>query len=568
MAECVYRRQGQSFKSFLDIIANPGDTVTITATDVRGIPDEYLNPFTMNDSGKLTIVVKKKGDYTVSGTESGVTVTVSITERRISTTADVSFINTVTVNANPGATITLSNYSEITRTYSGAADSNGVATVTVKRKGAFSITTSTSSSNTELSDSPVSVDTMTCDTNGAKPTVNHVRVSTPSAYASGAYSVANKQFYTYMERSNDTAATGYRIQFQVGSYPSSLTGGTNVDKDAAFGTSRVLKSGLTKVSFLGNGTLGSVHYFRGAVYVTVGGTKYYGSQKTWSFTFSNTSVYNKVNGASGSYKVPDGCRTLNFAIVGGGGGAAHNGKSSYHGSGGGGGGYMTRGTWSVTPGDVIYFTVGAGGNGGTTIYSATKAYTHTNGNPSTIKVGSLSATANGGGASGNGDSTYASNRYQGGDGGSGGGRACHNPPDGDDSLSGEVGGSNGCAGGKDLTVSNPQTARVPSGNSTWKRSGNGQGYYNSSSEWVGTTYNGVIYCGGGGGGGEHLSSGSAWWGSGKAGGAGGGGAGGSDANGANGTSGSGGGGGGAGFYNETYRNGGSGGSGAVIFSLS
>ena len=352
MAECVYRRQGQSFKSFLDIIANPGDTVTITATDSRGIPEEYQQPFVMNDSGKLTIVVKKKGDYTVSATESGIAVTVSITQRRTNNEADVSFINTVTVNANPDATITMSNYGEVTRSYSGIAGANGVATVTVKRKGTYHIETSTSSSNTELSKSPESVETFECDTNGATPTINHVRVTTPSAYAAGPYSVASSQFYVYMERYNSTAATGYRIQTKAGSAPSSLTDGTTVGDDG-FGTSRTLKNGVTKESFIGTGTVGSTYYFLGAVYVTINDIRYYGSEKSWNFTFKDSRVTNKAFTASGSYTVPDGCRTLAFALVGGGGGGSGNSGSSWRAGGGGGGGRMTRGTWSVTPGQII-----------------------------------------------------------------------------------------------------------------------------------------------------------------------------------------------------------------------
>lgn len=541
MAECVYRRQGQSFKSFLVITANPGDTVTITATDSRGIPEEYQSPFTMGDAGKLTIVVKKKGDYTVSGSESGITKTVSITKRRVDNEADVSFINTVTVNANPGATITLSNYGDVTRVYSAEADSNGVATVTVKRKGSFTITTSTSSSGTELSTSPASASTVECSTDDAKLTVNHVRVTTPTAYASGAYSMANKQFYTYMERSNDVAASGYRIQCKVNSSPSSLTDGTNVGDDG-FGTSRALKSDLTKESFLGTGTIGSTHYFRGAVYIIINGIKYYGSQKTWSFAFSNTAVSNQVRTAGGSFVVPDGCRTLDFALVGGGGGGDGNYKSSYYSGGGGGAGYMTRGSWTVTPGQTVYFSVGSGGTAGHRADASSYIYKPGDGGQSKIWTDGKSATANGGNGAGYAHSGYNEN---GADGGSGGGHGGYSPNSGD-GFSSYSGGSDGCAAGKTNTSSDPATG-TGTGDYGSPRNGSGQGYW-SGSTWVGTTYNGVAYCKGGNGG--TMSMG---WNYGSTGATG---------------SGDGGGGGGRADGGDQNNYGGAGGSGAVIYSLS
>lgn len=553
MAECVYRRQGQSFKSFLCITANPGDTVTITATDIRGIPEEYQNPFVMSDSGKLTIVVRKKGDYTVSGSESGVSKTVSITQRRVDNDVDVSFINTVTVNANPGATITLTNTDGVTRKYTGTANSNGVATITVKRKGTVSVSTSTSTSNTELSNSPASVSSLSCSTNGANVTINHVRVSTPSAYASGGYSIANSQIYAYMERYNSTAATGYRIQFKAGSSPGSLTDGTNIG-DNGFGTSRTIKSGVTKACFLGTGTTGNTYYFRGAVYVTVNGTKYYGTQKTWNFTFKDTRASNQVRTSSGSYTMPDGCRTFTFALVGGGGGGTSNCGSVYISGGGGGGGYMTRGTWTVEPGTVIYFTIGSGGTAGS-MQSYSTAYTAAGaGGQSKVWSGSLSATANGG--NGAGTSTSGSSA-KGGNGGSGGGKGYeyHNG----DFYYNTQGGSDGTGGGKSNSSKNPAT-----GSSGYSVSaGNGQGEW-SGTTWIGTTFNGVLYSGGGSGG-SSSSSGST-----VAGGSGGGGTGGAGnvSTGGAGTAGSGGGGGGGGVAGGggSKNNGGAGGCGCIAFS--
>lgn len=67
---------------------------------------------------------------------------------------------------------------------------------------------------------------------------------------------------------------------------------------------------------------------------------------------------------TGTFTVPVGTTSLDYLVVGGGGGG---GAGSGTGAGGGGGGGSVKiGTLSVTPGDVISYSVGNGGAGGTT----------------------------------------------------------------------------------------------------------------------------------------------------------------------------------------------------------
>ena len=522
MAECVYRRQGQGFRAFLSIIANPGDTVTLTAADISGIPEEYLNPFVMGDAGKLVIVVKKKGDYTVSGNESGVVKTVSVLERRKDYEADVSFTNAVTVNANPNVTITLTNYDGVTRAYSGTANSSGVATVTVKRRGSYTITTSASSSNTSLSTSPVSVDTLTCDTNKATPTINHVRVSNIASNSVVMASSTGLNVRCTVSASVASMFSGGYCRYAT-SEPSSLSNGTLLFSSGTTGTTGALTNGMT-------------YYFKVWPYLTINSTSYYGAPSTVAKRVTTTNISNQAYSSSGSIIIPEGCSVLAAFIVGGGGGGgssnSYSGRNSGNTGGGGGSGYTQLvSSYGVTPGQTLSWTVGGGGsptaNGGATyLYYAGSAIASVGGGyhgeanwyVDGVTLGSGGNGGSGGGAGGWRSDTGSSNYT---------------------SYSGTAGASNG-------------------GSASGNRYSNKWGSFGGAGAGSGTfVYNNVTYAGGGGGGGVNgWDSNSA-----AAGGAGGGGAG-SKWAGSSGTAGTGGGGGGAGCGDGGY-----GGSGCVVFSL-
>lgn len=548
MAECVYRRQGQSFKSFLVITANPGDTVTITATDSRGIPEEYQSPFTMGDAGKLTIVVKKKGDYTVSGSESGITKTVSITKRRVDNEADVSFINTVTVNANPGYVIALSNYDGVTKTYQGTANSNGVATVTVKHKGDYTVSITSKPSNTSLSISPASVTKISCTTNGAKLTINHVWVSNLSGISAVLTSSSGHTVKCSVTASVASWFTGAHCRYKT-SEPSSLSDGTLLFDSGTSGTTPSLTNNAT-------------YQFKVWPYLTVNGVKYYGTPKAVSKLIKDTYVTNQVKTASGSMTIPEGCTKVTFHLVGGGGGGG--GSRYYQGAGGGGGGYNANGSATVTPGTTLSWTVGGGGSGGNPADSDNLFRGGTGGTTYLYANGKLIGSVAGGGGgqctygSGGNSSGHSHNIYcySGGSGGSGGGGGAHFRADSDSSSGDKYWGArNGGSKGAGTNGASDYGDHI--------EGATGQGE-------SAVTYNNVVYSGGGGGGGSRMNP------SGGSGGDRGGGKGGTLSDsaaypGSSGTSGTGGGGGGASAYsNRSYSGawGGSGGSGAVIFSLS
>jgi hypothetical protein len=92
---------------------------------------------------------------------------------------------------------------------------------------------------------------------------------------------------------------------------------------------------------------------------------------------SGTTTFSKSITSTETIVVPAGLTTMTATIVGGG-GAGGQGSYGYGGGGGGAGGYLGNQTISVTPGEAITFSVGAGGgyqsNGGNSAVGNTIAY--------------------------------------------------------------------------------------------------------------------------------------------------------------------------------------------------
>lgn len=329
--------------------------------------------------------------------------------------------------------------------------------------------------------------------------------------------------------------SGVIICCKTGSYPTSPTDGYKYmgsgGNSTAQGTGSATISGLTA---------GTTYYLRiwsycvcSAGNYTVKSTKVL-TNGYMSATCATTSSGRKSYTSSGTYTIPSGVRTINVHLVGGGGAGRANRAKDYWAGGGGGGGYTAYKTGiSVEPGNVVTFTIGAGGTETNTSTTSEKK----TGGDTTVSINNSAATsltASGGYTSG-----YM-HAISGGKGGSGGGH-------GADFDTGQV--EIGSAG-----ASNGGSA-----------SGSGQGTttreFGSSS---GTLYSG----GGGGGGGSRYFSGSSSTVTyaGQAGGSGGGGKGAND----NGTPGNGsagyGGGGGGGYYSSTYHAGGTGGCGCVVIT--
>lgn len=528
MAQAVYRRQGMSFKAYIHITANVGDKVSV------GGPDGYFYQFDMPEIGNITLAVKTKGNYSVSASTSGLSVNIEIDKRRATYEADVSFIQTVTVNTNPKAVVTFTNYSGSTVSYKAAADDKGIAVVTVYRKGEYDIASSVETNGTILSTSPKSVDKYVCNTNKGSTKINHVRVAETTSISAGIYSSSNLTAYVYWILASTELYSGVKIQYKKDTYPLSLTDGTTLGD--GLGEERTVKYGVTAKSFI-SGSLqnGVTYFFMGTSYININGVKYYATIRQASCHVTYKNVNNATHSSSGSMVVPDGCRNISFHLVGGGGGGANG--AYYNGGGGGGGGRNVNGSGTVTPGETISWSVGGGGSPGGT------------GGSTTIWYNNTSASAGGGNG---GWAGYVNGAYNGGgDGGAGGGCGSHYRSDSSDKYwSAGSGGSKG-------------------GNASSPSDGTDKGYGGKGQGEATVTFNGTIYSGGGGGGGY-------WNHYGGSGGNRGGGAGGYKGNnndigpGSGGSSGSGGGGGGgAGSGNRNVGGGagGWGGSGAIIISL-
>jgi hypothetical protein len=169
--------------------------------------------------------------------------------------------------------------------------------------------------------------------------------------------------------------------------------------------------------------------------------------------------------ASGSFTVPAGVNRVRVRLVGGG-GAGGGGSATTVGAGGGAGGYA-EGNFSVTPGQVVAVTIGAGGvgsvnaagaAGGTTSFGAFASGTGGGGGPSATP-GSAGGGAPGGGS---GSGCFVTTGGFGGDGAN----------------------SNGCSGGASAFGGGARGSTSSGVNASAYGSGGG-GIYSASSNWAG-----------------------------------------------------------------------------------
>lgn len=158
-------------------------------------------------------------------------------------------------------------------------------------------------------------------------------------------------------------------------------------------------------------------YFRAYSYITWTGGRYYSQNPEGSASIYNTTSHgNTTLTGSTRWTVPAGCNYVTAFLVGGGGGLSWpyipSGSRNLAISGGAAGGYTKTQGFSVTPGETLSITVGAGGTGN----GGTSAIYHQN--------GSLAVSAAGGGAGSVNvfhDNVTSLHSAQGGSGGSGGG---------------------------------------------------------------------------------------------------------------------------------------------------
>lgn len=327
--------------------------------------------------------------------------------------------------------------------------------------------------------------------------------------------------------SNPTQTTGrpysgVYVKYSTSGNPG--TGGTQIYKGTGNNTTSGGRSSVT----LGFPNLGTRYYISVYSYCVTSNGELIGTPIQGNIVSGNT--YTQTITSSRNVTVPSGYSKCDIFCVGGG-SSGHNGNSGdeVQGAKGGGGGYTTTtSNISVSAGQVLVCSVGAGA-----IHSY---HTETGGTTTVKRSGTTLCTANGGkdqdGGSGGADGGYYSN--------------------------GGNGGSNGSNSG------------VPSGGGTI---GKGQG---RTTRPFGES-SGTAYSGGGGGGGTIVSSTTYYGGSGGATGGGHGGAGwtgrslSGNTNGGNGSANTGGGGGGAGTHRywvdgigESAGLGGNGGSGIIL----
>ena len=356
--------------------------------------------------------------------------------------------------------------------------------------------------------------------------------------------------------------SGVAICAKTGGYPANINDGrvyTGVGSNSAVnGTSSQIIGGLAA---------GTTYYFRIWVYCTCSaGDQYSGYlQATCAPTAHGRAAFT----SSGAWTVPANVRSINIHCTGGGGGGScfynTNSENVYNGGDGGGGGYTSyRNGISVSPGQTVTCTIGAGGVGGinNTYSSRPTIYVNpadTAGGTSLAVVNGITITAYGGNR--NPDGAWKN----------------QSPPNG------------GSGGGQNAQAAYGRTYAATVGasdgqNSNTSRSSNSGVYAKGQGSNTREFGTGVLYSGGGGGGGAaiyHSGSESNIQLSGVAGGAGGGGKGGgvdegytgkyqhySATGGAAGSFGSGGGGGGGSqdINAAIYGKGGNGGSGNVIIT--
>lgn len=321
---------------------------------------------------------------------------------------------------------------------------------------------------------------------------------------------------------------GVIIRYKTGSYPSSVSDGTQFYKGTGSNSALNGDSSYTGKVSAANAT----YYFRIWMYCdTSNGTMYSGS-KDLKVTVPKITGNQTFTG-SGTFTVPEGVTKIKVFVVGGGasGGSDRpmtSSSSATRGGGGGGGGYTKTAEYTVSSGQKCTVTIGAGGAG--------KSGDHNAGGATSFRLPNGTTLSAAGGKSTRTTSTQTdyTSESVGTDGGSGGGDG-GDFSSGDD-LNGKAGGSNGGNGGlNNDSVPNSGKDHPSKGQGTTTRA------YGESS--------GTLYSGGGGGSAGYMSSGG--HGSDASGGSGGGGFGKLGDAAGNGTANSGGGGGGHSYWSTS-----------------
>lgn len=204
--------------------------------------------------------------------------------------------------------------------------------------------------------------------------------------------------------------------------------------------------------------------------------------------------------SSGTFTVPGGVSQLYVSAVAGGGGAgggagSAGATSSVGGGGGGGGGAgqsAQRQLLSVTPGQVISVSIGAGGGGGGG-GAASGTAGGTGGAGSNTVIGTITLAGGGGGAAGG---PLTSNVVGGGGAGGGGGSGY---PGGSDGTDGNYTGNGGASGSSPFGGGGKSGRAASTGPGSNGSNGGGGGGYGAGGGGGGGVYGSVAFAAGAGG---------------------------------------------------------------------
>ena len=397
------------------------------------------------------------------------------------------------VYGNPNAVITLTN-TETGDAFRGTCNNNGVASITIEKRGTYKITTSvTAAFEANNNDSTLNVTDNKATYILQKVVINRGTnsLAVNNAYASGKLVI----YWGSASTAPTSNFTNYVLIRRDDRVPTGPSDGTTIYTGK--GTSYQINTSTTVFGYLDTVTAGQTKYYGLVAMLTIGGRNYYSPIITTSGKSQTISTVTKTVTSSGSLTVPNGLRSLTYCLVGGGGGGANNaylqflGTSSetYYSIGGGGGegGALVTGTITVTPGQSLTITIGAGGNGGSSqsgkivisdYWSKKTGAAGSNGGATSITINGKTYSANGGAGAPTVDSESDTASSIDGVGGSGG--------------SGRGNGGDGGAGFYSATTKGSYT-------------GDQDGYscyYNgkAKSGGGGASFDNVQYAGGGGGG--------------------------------------------------------------------
>ena len=297
-----------TFKATINIVGNPGDTITVSGTG-------YGYDILLDDTGTASIIVLATGDYTFTGKLTGVEQEVSVSTYTLSYNVDCSFSATVKLRANPNLSATITSQTDTSVVYTGTTDANGDVTFDVYRIGVYDIYTiyyeyahDDKNKTAVLSEDPASSETVNPDYKGNIYTPNTVYLANVSSVSTKKIEGSSAIAKTSISGSSD-ASTKYGSLYIYWSKPDMLYSGMAVycstedtpeargDEygtlvEEGYGTLRTIYDSDTeqKLSFAASlpisSTEDTTYYFAAWPYIEVGGTKYYGPKKTTSCTFS------------------------------------------------------------------------------------------------------------------------------------------------------------------------------------------------------------------------------------------------------------------------------------------